>query len=173
MHPTLRRLFSGPAAAILAAGTAIGPAAACKHEYRPYVAPESEQVWELGGAKVWIEVAKDRASREQGLMNRASLPDDQGMIFVYPEPRVLRFWMRNTAIPLSIAFLEELPEGRVRVANIEDMEPFVESPGYVSRQRVRFALEMNRGWFAAHGVRAGDELEMPEWIRDLVASGDE
>ncbi len=156
-------------AALLLAGAG---ATSCTHEYRPYQSSEVAHGWELGGAKATVEVAKDRGSRERGLMFRTSMPADHGMVFVYPEPRVLRFWMRNTAIPLSIAFIEEVGEGQGRIVNVVDMQPFVERPEAVSHQKVRLALEMNQGWFERHGIKAGDAVALPSWVHEIVAGED-
>lgn len=83
------------------------------------------------------------------------------MLFVYPQPQYMSFWMKNTRIPLSIAFIRE--DGVI--SNIEDMEPqkgpLVPSERYVSRQKSLYALEMNQGWFDKHGVKEGDQLELP------------
>ena len=158
------------AAAALVAPIALVPA--CTHEYHPYKPRDTEQTWELGGRKLTIEIAKDDATRQKGLMYRKSMPDDAGMLFVYPEARVLRFWMKNTSIPLSIAFFQDVPEGppgKVKIVNIEDMQPYVES-GTVSLAPVRYALEMNQGWFAKNGVKAGDVVTFPEWVTEIVAS---
>jgi len=160
-----------PAAALAALLAVPIATAACTHEYRAYQSSDVAREWELAGTEVVVEIAKDPETRERGLMHRTSMPPDHGMLFVYPEPRVVRFWMKNCAIPLSIAFLEELPDGRARVVNIEDMQPFVES-GTVSLARVRLALEMNQGWFARHGVKAGDVLPLPAWVGEIVASED-
>src|SRR5438552_4043818 len=97
----------------LFASVAATAATGCSNSYKKYSSKDVAQEWELGGAHVTIEVAKDRATRELGLMFRKSMPEDHGMLFVYPEPKPLRFWMKNTAIPLSIAFFDERPDGQV------------------------------------------------------------
>ena len=115
----------------------------------------------LGGVKVVLEVAADDTARARGLMGRKKLEPDRGMIFIYPEDRIMRFWMKNTYIPLSIAFLKE--DGMV--VNIEKMRPLVEDPPYISRGLCRYAVEMNQGWFDAHGIHAGDRIDLPPEIR--------
>ena len=163
------RALALASAAILALGVV-----ACSQEDRAYESSARARDWSLGGKKVELEVAKDQASRMRGLMHRKSMPEDHGMLFVYPEPRILGFWMQNTAIPLSIAFFEELPDqpGKARIINIEDMQPMVESTT-ASLRPCRLALEMNQGWFARHGVKAGDVVEIPSWIQEIVASEDQ
>lgn len=97
-----------------------------------------------------VEVADEPAERNQGLMYRESLDDDEGMLFVYPQLGARSFWMKNTSIPLSIAFMDETG----RVLNIEDMRPL--DPSSVrSNGEAMYALEMNQGWFVAHSVQRG------------------
>ncbi|MEW6744163.1 MAG: DUF192 domain-containing protein [Planctomycetota bacterium] len=123
----------------------------------------------VGGVAIEVEIAADPASRERGLMFRERLDRDAGMLFIYPEPGWRHFWMRNTRIPLAIAFFDDSG----RIINIEEMHPGVESPTYDSRERCRFALEMNAGWFARHGVEAGDTIQIPPWIRAAAARAGE
>lgn len=99
-------------------------------------------------------VARTDEEREHGLMHRTQLPENEGMLFVYDEPSELCFWMKNTPLPLSIAFLAE--DGTV--INLDEMAPQSRDP-HCAAQPVRFVLEMNRGWFAARGIREGDRIE--------------
>jgi uncharacterized protein len=103
--------------------------------------------------KISAEVAADNASRSQGLMFRDKLGANAGMLFVFERPSAQCFWMRNTQIPLSIAFIDD--DGKV--VNIADMKPFDES-SHCSAKPVRFALEMDQGWFAKRGIKAGSAL---------------
>ncbi len=158
----------------LVGGVALATAPACQHEYQKYRSSEVAKELDLGSAKVVLEIADKSATRQRGLMFRKSLPPDHGMLFVFPAARVLGFYMRNTAIPLSIAFIEEIADGKQgKIVNIEDMQPFVESPTTVSLRPVRFALEMTQGWFAQHGVKNGDTFELPTWISEIVAGEDQ
>ena len=100
-----------------------------------------------------VEVAATPASRGRGLMFRSELAQDRGMLFVFPEEKVLEFWMRNTDIPLSIAFAD----ASGRIVRIADMEPRSEAL-VSSGEPARYALEVNRGWYAKHGVGSGDSL---------------
>jgi uncharacterized membrane protein (UPF0127 family) len=109
---------------------------------------------EAGKHRIKAEVAADEQARRLGLMYRSHLPPDQGMLFVYPSSVQSCMWMKNTLIPLSVAFLDE--EGRI--LNIEDMAPQSEE-NHCAAKPARYALEMNRGWFAARGVKAGDRIE--------------
>lgn len=101
-----------------------------------------------------VEVVADPASREKGLMFRQEMPDNGGMLFVHPADERMGFWMRNTPIPLSIAFLD----ARGRIMNIADMEPFDERPHF-SEGAARYALEVHQGWFARRRIGPGDECE--------------
>lgn len=108
---------------------------------------------EVGGVPVRVEVADTPDERRRGLMHRDSLPADQGMLFVYPEEQTLSFWMRDTGLPLDIAFIDR----RGVIVDIQQMEPYTEEL-YRSRSPALYALEMNRGWFEAHGVEVGDRV---------------
>jgi uncharacterized protein len=107
----------------------------------------------LGGTTVQAELADDEEERAMGLMGRHSLGPDQGMLFVYPDEAPRSFWMKNTPLPLSIAFLD----AQGRIVRIADMAPLDLSP-VPSRRPAMYALEMERGWFAAHGVFEGDKV---------------
>ena len=107
----------------------------------------------INGHQVTAEVARTADTRATGLMNRFSLKPDTGMLFVFEQAEPLAFWMKNTFIPLSIAFID--PEGRI--LNIEDMAPQTET-SHCSKQPVRMVLEMNQGWFAKRGLKAGSKL---------------
>ena len=108
----------------------------------------------IAGTKVTAEIAATPDQRATGLMNRFSLQPDHGMLFIFEQPETLHFWMKNTYIPLSIAFIA--PDGRI--LNIEDMAPQTETT-HASRGPALYALEMRKGWFAQRGIRAGDTVE--------------
>lgn len=99
------------------------------------------------------EVARTPEQRAIGLMNRRSLPPNAGMLFAFEQPEPLCFWMKNTLIPLSIAFLRD--DGTI--LNIAEMKPHsLES--HCSERPARYALEMNEGWFSKRGVKPGDRI---------------
>lgn len=108
-----------------------------------------ERTLEIGGRKVTVELATTDAQRHVGLMWRTSMPDDHGMLFVYPEDdkRFHSFWMKNTKIGLTAAFLAD--DGSI--VNLEDMEPDTEA-SHPAHAPVRLVLEMNHGWFKIHGI---------------------
>ena len=99
------------------------------------------------------EVAADFATRAQGLMYRKQMPSNAGMLFIFDEPGSQCMWMKNTLIPLSVAFLD----ASGAIINIEDMAPQTLDSHCASRP-ARYALEMNRGWFAARGIKPGTRL---------------
>ncbi len=101
-------------------------------------------------------VADSPEERATGLMYRTQMGTNEGMLFVFEDPAQQCFWMKNTLLPLSAAFVDD--EGRI--ANIEDMAPqTLES--HCSAKPVRFVLEMNKGWFAKRGLKAGSRLSGP------------
>lgn len=99
------------------------------------------------------EVAADFGSRAQGLMYRKSLPSNAGMLFVFDEPGAQCMWMKNTLIPLSVAFMGD----DATIVNIEDMAPQT-LDSHCARRPARYALEMNGGWFTARGIKPGMRL---------------
>ena len=99
------------------------------------------------------EVADRDATRSLGLMHRTSLPPNGGMLFVFDESGLHCMWMKNTLLPLSVAFLDEAGA----IVNIADMQPLDESTHCAARPS-RYALEMTQGWFAERGIRAGMRL---------------
>ena len=117
-------------------------------------APSPTTVLTINGHKITAEVATTPDERATGLMNRFSLQPDHGMLFVFEKPEPLSFWMRNTYIPLSIAFID----ASGRIVNIEHMVPQTETTHW-SRGPALYALEMRKGWFVERGIKAGDRVE--------------
>jgi uncharacterized membrane protein (UPF0127 family) len=107
----------------------------------------------VGNTQITAELAATREDRARGLMFRESLPEDHGMLFLHPVEAHLAFWMKNTPLPLSIAFAD----AGGQIVRIADMEPYSEQLIH-SGAPVRYALEMNRGWFERHGVFVGDAI---------------
>jgi uncharacterized protein len=104
--------------------------------------------------KLKVEVAATAQSRTIGLMNRFSLAPDSGMLFVFPQSEQLGFWMKNTFIPLSIAYVDT----KGVILNIADMKPQDEST-HPSKGPAMFAIEMKQGWFKDKGIVAGDKVD--------------
>jgi uncharacterized membrane protein (UPF0127 family) len=111
----------------------------------------------IGGTKVTLEVADDPDSRRQGLMFRDSLLQDHGMLFVFPYEAIYPFWMKNTRIPLSIAFINSAGE----IVGISQMQPFDTTTMHMPFRPFQYAIEMEQGWFGTHGVQKGDTLRIP------------
>ena len=109
-----------------------------------------------GMHRIDAQVAATPEQRQTGLMLRKNMPQHEGMIFVFDQPAKQCFWMKNTLIPLSAAFLSD--DGTI--VNIEDMKPLV-LDGHCSAQPVRYVLEMNKGWFAKKGIKVGTKLRGP------------
>jgi uncharacterized membrane protein (UPF0127 family) len=103
--------------------------------------------------QVKAEVADRPATRARGLMHRESLPDNHGMLFVFDSPSRQCMWMKNTPLPLSVAFIKA--DGRI--ANIAQMQPQTETI-HCSTENVLYALEMTQGWFWARAVKPGDAI---------------
>ncbi|HXF67214.1 MAG TPA: DUF192 domain-containing protein [Burkholderiales bacterium] len=116
--------------------------------------PLPEITLTVNGHRLTAEVANTDPARAQGLMHRRVLPENRGMLFVFPESAHHSMWMMNTYIPLSVAFLDE----RGVIINIADMEPHTRNTHTAARP-ARYALEVNRGWFAKRGIRPGARVE--------------
>lgn len=112
------------------------------------------QVIRINQWEVTVETADTLESQEKGLMGRESLDENRGMLFVYDRDAKKSFWMKNTTIPLSIAYIAA--DGTIR--EIYDMEP-LSTRTVDSRYSVRYALEVNQGAFERHGINAGDKVE--------------
>ncbi len=109
----------------------------------------------IGAAQLQVEVASTPATRACGLSHRDQLHPERGMLFVFPEAAPRKFWMKDTRIPLSIAFLDV----DRRVLNLLDMTPLETDPRYPSAGDARYALEVNEGWFKQHGIGTCDLAE--------------
>ena len=100
-----------------------------------------------------VQVAATTEQRQIGLMFRKDMPQHEGMIFVFEQATQQCFWMKNTLLPLSAAFIAD--DGTI--INIEDMKPQT-LDAHCSVKPVRYVLEMNKGWFAKKGIQAGSKL---------------
>jgi len=134
-----------------------------------YGNPEKKVVTiSISGTDLEVELAITHEEHMEGLMYRDTLEDNKGMLFVFPENRILSFWMKNTYIPLSIAFINE--EGLI--TQIEAMKP-LSLDLHESKEKVRYALEVKANWFNIHNVREGDTVRMPHIIanKELIGAG--
>jgi uncharacterized membrane protein (UPF0127 family) len=105
---------------------------------------------------IQVQLAQDFEQRQIGLMWRKEMPQNEGMLFVFDQPAVQCFWMRNTLLPLTAAFV--LDDGSI--VNLADMKP-MNDDSHCSKKPVRFVLEMNQGWFAKRNIQAGYKLSGP------------
>jgi uncharacterized protein len=108
----------------------------------------------VGAVSLWVEIADDPETLTRGLMFRKAMPEDEGMLFVFEYAAPQSFWMKNTYLPLDIAFISS----DYRIINILAMKPLDEGPRYKSDGAALYALEVNQGWFKRHGVKPGDKL---------------
>jgi uncharacterized membrane protein (UPF0127 family) len=146
------------ALALLSCGLASVPSSA--QTPAPAAASAAEQPQRLqaitlgaGMHNIHAELAMTPEQRQKGLMYRRDLATHEGMLFIFEQPQPQCFWMRNTPTPLSIAFVAD--DGSI--VNLADMTPFDEK-SHCSNQPVRYVLEMNQGWFAKRGIKAGFKL---------------
>ena len=112
-----------------------------------------ERSWSLPPVEITAEIARTDEERSRGLMYRRSLPDGEGMLFIFDSDQPLSFWMKNTYIPLSIAFITS----DRRISEIRNMQPRDLTP-VRSSIPVRYALEVPQGWFTRAGISPGDTL---------------
>ena len=108
----------------------------------------------IKGETLYVEIVDTPETMSRGLMYRKELERNRGMLFVYEEERRLSFWMANTSIPLSIAFIS----AGGMIVDIQDMAPF-DRTSHVSAGPALYALEVNQGWFRDKGVNVGDRVE--------------
>lgn len=113
----------------------------------------------LAGITLTVEMAETPEQQERGLMNRTSLEKDAGMLFAFSEPQILTFWMKNTLIPLSIGYFD----AKMKLIDVIEMVPAVAGDQhpkvYPSSKPAQYALEMTKGWFAAHHIKPGVKFE--------------
>ncbi len=107
----------------------------------------------VGFHSITAQVAQTPEQRQTGLMHRKTMPVHEGMLFVFEQATVQCFWMKNTLLPLSIAFLTD--DGTI--VNLDEMQP-QKLNSHCAKAPVRFVLEMNQGWFTKRGLKAGDKV---------------
>lgn len=113
-----------------------------------------------GRHQISVQLAVTPVQRQIGLMHRTDMPYNEGMLFIFEEAGVQCFWMRNTKLPLTAAFVAD--DGTI--VNMADMQPMSDEQ-HCSIAPVRYVLEMNQGWFKSRGVRAGSKLRHPAFAR--------
>jgi uncharacterized protein len=133
----------------LLVGTLLGPALA---QEKPQMDLPRAKL-SAGMHLIDAQVAQTPEQRQTGLMYRREMPPQEGMLFVFEQPATQCFWMKNTPLPLTAAFVAD--DGRI--VNLADMKPHT-TDSHCSIEPVRYVLEMNQGWFAKRGVQAGTRL---------------
>ena len=108
----------------------------------------------IGQASVMAEIADDAAEKSKGLMGRKELADGTGMLFVFAEPQAMSFWMHDTLVPLSIAYIN----GQGVIREIHDMKPLDDSPVQSMFDDLMYALEVPQGWFQRNKILPGDRI---------------
>ncbi len=162
----MRRAYSAgltALAAVLLAGIACGSDGTADNAATSTTSPSVPTVTfaKAAGntAALTVEIAETPEARARGLMSRETLDADAGMLFVWPQDTGSGFWMKDTLIPLSVAFID----GSGKVVDIQDMQPLDETVHH-SPAAYRYAVEANQGWFAAHGIESGDSATLPAGI---------
>lgn len=135
--------------ACTALSAAVLAASACGSDASPTTPAPGPTTVTINGATVSVTIAATRAARDQGLMGVTTLGADSGMLFAFADDRQRFFWMKDTPIPLSIAFIDS----NKKIVLIEDMSPNTLTTH--GGPQMRYALEVNQGWFAAHNITAG------------------
>ena len=153
-------LFARPAAAHAALSATLIAAALLSTAAHAQQAPQGDPQTTLartelsaGMHRIHTQVAQTPRQREIGLMYRKDMPANEGMLFVFDQPATQCFWMKNTVLPLTAAFVAD--DGTI--VNLADMQPMSED-SHCSRKPVRYVLEMNQGWFKQKGIAEGTQL---------------
>ncbi len=141
---------------LIAFSLVLGHGLAMAGDPSPAAKPPTFKKIVVGKIPLRVEVADTPEKQERGLMFRQSLPDNEGMLFMFKEPHEMSFWMRNTLIPLDIAFVGA--DGII--LNIHQAKPLDDSINYRSAGAAKYVIETNRGWFFRHGIRAGDKVTL-------------
>lgn len=108
---------------------------------------------EINNKVLYVEIADSPSERERGLMFRTYLPDSIGMLFIFDSSGIYPFWMKNTYIPLSIAFIDE----NFKIIDILDLEPLDERPVFPIK-KFKYAIEVNKNWFKKKNIKVGDKV---------------
>jgi uncharacterized protein len=108
----------------------------------------------LGAKELTAELALDDASRMAGMMFRTNMPSNEGMLFVFPGPHRTGFWMKNTPLPLSAAYID--PDGIIQ--ELHDFQPFNTNSVLAAKPNIQYVLEVNQGWFKEAGISVGTKI---------------
>ncbi len=121
--------------------------------------PESATTYypvKIGDTEVQLQLALNDPERTQGLMHRDSMPKEHGMLFLFEKPEPRSFWMRNTRIPLDLGYFDA--DGRLK--EVHALYPYDETPVKSYSRDILIAVEMNQGWYSAHGIKPGAQIDL-------------
>ena len=138
--------------------TLLAAAAASAWSQTPQALPTIDL--QAGFHRITAQVAGNGEQRQTGLMHRKTMPEHEGMLFVFEERGVQCFWMKNTLLPLSTAFLRD--DGSI--VNVADMQPQT-LDSHCSKEPVRYVLEMNQGWFKKRALKPGDRIRGEPFVK--------
>jgi uncharacterized protein len=132
--------------------------AAAKDTAKDEIKFEKQQI-QVGSKKISVEIAKTTEQHQYGLMNRSSMPENNGMLFIFTNEEPLSFWMKNTYIDLSIAYINQ----KKIIVDIQEMKATNQMmvgdlPNYPSAKPAMYALEMNKGWFKKNKITVGQKI---------------
>lgn len=131
----------------------------CKDNSAPVATTEEYYPLYVGTATAWVKVGASPEEHMKGLMYRYTLPPDSGMLFAYAQSKELSFWMKNTFIPLDIAFIRsDMTISEILSMAKDDGRPDYLLPHYRSQEKVQYALEMPQNWFQQHGIRTSNKI---------------
>jgi hypothetical protein len=130
------------------------------------IQPAENPVLKINGTPIYVELSTNDHERQRGLMFRYRMSKDDGMLFAYPGADHHSFWMRNTMIPLSLAYI--LPDGTI--SQLVDMQmyanPRTDQGSFPSNEKVQYVLEVNLGYFKDHGLKEGMKIEFPPELKE-------
>ena len=154
---------------VCAAFAAVGALSGCGREEKPAEVKTVADYFPIrvGARETRLQLAVQQTEQNRGLMDRRSLGSDEGMIFVYAQPKQMSFWMHNTLIPLDIGFFDA--KGVLR--EVRQMFPHDERSVPSHSAEIQFAVEMNQNWFRDRGVKPGDKLDLAALKAALEARG--
>ena len=126
-----------------------------------FISAESKETIDLQKYLTHIEIAKDYQDRKIGLMFRDSLADNRGMFFIWDRKKIQCMWMKNTLIPLSVAYISDTGE----IINVYDMVP-LSKISVCSKEPALYALEVNKGWFNKNDIHSGDFINIKKLLQN-------
>jgi len=142
----------------------------CSPEPSETKTPATVDTWlplRIGTREIEVQIALSRAEQAKGLMNRASIPENGGMLFAYRAPVPMSFWMANTSIPLDIGFFDDSGQ----LVEVRRMVPYDTGRTQAHAHNLQYALEMNTGWFSKNGIYPGTRMDMQALAAALKARG--